>query len=166
VAATVHSTEGLNQMVYNRCIGTRYCSNNCPYKVRRFNFFLYSDWETESLKGARNPNVTVRSRGVMEKCSYCVQRINAARITSEIENRPIRDGEVVTACQSVCPTKAIVFGNMNDASSEIAKTKKDSRGYGLLDEELNTRPRTTYLSKVRNPNPTLEAAKPAAQKEG
>ena len=166
VGATVHSGEGINQMVYNRCIGTRYCSNNCPYKVRRFNFFLYSDWETESLKGARNPNVTVRSRGVMEKCSYCVQRINAARITSEIENRPIKDGEVVTACQAVCPTQAIHFGNMNDPNSEIARKKKDPRGYGLLDEELNTRPRTTYLSKLRNPNPTLEAARPATQKEG
>jgi molybdopterin-containing oxidoreductase family iron-sulfur binding subunit len=167
VAATVHSTEGLNQMVYNRCIGTRYCSNNCPYKVRRFNFFLYSDWDTESLQGARNPNVSVRSRGVMEKCSYCVQRINSARIEAEKENRPIRDGEVITACQSACPTRAIHFGNMNDPDSKIAALKKNPRSYGLLDSELNTLPRTSYLAKLRNPNPALEPAAPArAEREG
>ena len=154
VAATTHSDEGLNQMTYNRCVGTRYCSNNCPYKVRRFNFYLYSDWDTESLKGQRNPNVTVRSRGVMEKCSYCVQRINAARIEAEKENRRIRDGEVITACQAVCPSNAIIFGDMNDANSKIAKVKKSERNYGLL-TDLGTKPRTTYLAKVSNPNHDL-----------
>jgi len=154
VAATVHSTEGLNEMVYNRCVGTRYCSNNCPYKVRRFNFYLYSDWNTESMRGMRNPDVSVRSRGVMEKCSYCIQRIEEIKITSEKEARPIRDGEILTACQQVCPTQAIVFGDLNDPNSQVAKLQASKRNYGLLDE-LNTRPRTAYLGYVRNSNETL-----------
>jgi molybdopterin-containing oxidoreductase family iron-sulfur binding subunit len=154
VYATVHDHEGLNNMIYNRCVGTRYCSNNCPYKVRRFNFLQYADYDTASVKLLHNPEVTVRSRGVMEKCTYCVQRISAARIQAQLENRSIRDGEVVTACQSACPTGSIIFGDLNDASSRVANLKTLPLNYGLL-AELNTRPRTTYLAALRNPNPQL-----------
>ncbi|MGD0548580.1 MAG: 4Fe-4S dicluster domain-containing protein, partial [Terracidiphilus sp.] len=156
VGATVHTPEGLNTMVYNRCVGTRYCSNNCPYKVRRFNFLLYSDFETESLKLMRNPDVTVRSRGVMEKCSYCLQRISAAKIEADKENRPVRDGEIVTACQQACPAQAISFGNINDEQSKVAKLQADERSYQVL-ADLNTRPRTKYVAAVLNLNPELEA---------
>jgi molybdopterin-containing oxidoreductase family iron-sulfur binding subunit len=155
VGATVHSKEGLNDMVYNRCVGTRYCSNNCPYKVRRFNFYLYADFETPSLQLGRNPNVTTRSRGVMEKCTYCTQRISAARIEAKKEDRNIEDGEILTACQQACPSQAITFGNIKDRSSQVSKLKSSALNYGLL-TDLNTKPRTTYLGRIRNPNPVLE----------
>lgn len=155
VAATVHGSEGLNEMIYNRCVGTRYCSNNCPYKVRRFNFMLWQDWSQPLYKLMRNPDVTVRSRGVMEKCTYCIQRINHARVQAEKEDRKIRDQEVQPACQQTCPTRAIIFGDINDPKSLVSRLKVDTRNYGLL-AELNTRPRTTYIAGVRNPNPELE----------
>jgi molybdopterin-containing oxidoreductase family iron-sulfur binding subunit len=182
VAATVHSYDGLNDMVYNRCVGTRYCSNNCPYKVRRFNFLQYTDYTTPSLKLMNNPEVTIRTRGVMEKCTYCVQRIRHAEI--EAEKRTIKqagaekklitrkkdgepgkltarinDGEVVTACMGACPANAIVFGDMNDPKSRIARLKAAAKhlNYTIL-EGLNTFPRTTYLAGLRNPNPNIESA--------
>ncbi len=165
VHATVHSAEGLNDMVYNRCVGTRYCSNNCPYKVRRFNFLLYQDWNTPQYKLMRNPEVTIRSRGVMEKCTYCTQRISAARIEAEKDGRKIRDGEVVTACQAVCPTDAITFGDMHDPNSKIAKAKKDHRDYKLLNE-LNTQPRTTYLAGLKNQNKEMPDYRPMKKGHG
>lgn len=154
VAATSHSAEGINEMTYNRCVGTKYCSNNCPYKVRRFNFYKYADDMTASLRPMRNPDVSVRNRGVMEKCTYCVQRVNEARIQAEVEGRDIRDGEIQTACQQACPTQAIIFGNINDGNSQVRKRKELPLNYGLL-EELGTQPRTTYLARVTNPNPNL-----------
>jgi molybdopterin-containing oxidoreductase family iron-sulfur binding subunit len=142
-------------MVYNRCVGTRYCSNNCPYKVRRFNFLLYQDWDTEQYKLMRNPEVTIRSRGVMEKCTYCTQRIAYARIEAQKDGaRRVHDGEVQTACQTVCPTEAIIFGDLNDPESAVSKLKKEHRNYSLLNE-LNTQPRTTFLAGLKNPNPEM-----------
>ena len=163
VAATVHSDEGLNDMIYNRCVGTRYCANNCPYKVRRFNFFDYNEQLEEPNRQLAqlviNPEVTVRSRGVMEKCTYCVQRIQSVKIDAKNENRPIRDGEIKTACQQACPTRAIEFGDIRDQGSRVAAAHADPRAYGML-SELNVQPRTKYLARLRNPHPSLEVAIP------
>jgi molybdopterin-containing oxidoreductase family iron-sulfur binding subunit len=154
VEATSHSAEGINEMTYNRCVGTRYCGNNCPYKVRRFNFYKYQDDQSPALKAMHNPDVSIRMRGVMEKCTYCVQRVNAARIRSEVSGQPILDGEVRTACQQACPTNAIVFGDLNDTNSQVRQLKETPLNYALLGE-LGTKPRTTYLAKVTNPNPAI-----------
>jgi molybdopterin-containing oxidoreductase family iron-sulfur binding subunit len=154
VNATVHSDEGINEMVYNRCVGTRYCSNNCPYKVRRFNFFAYTSDYTDTEKMVFNPDVSVRSRGVMEKCNYCVQRVERVRIRSRVEERPMREGELVTACQQACPAGAIVFGDLNDPKARVTELHADERRYDLL-HELGTRPRTAYLARILNKNPEL-----------
>jgi molybdopterin-containing oxidoreductase family iron-sulfur binding subunit len=148
VHATVHSPEGVNQMVYNRCIGTRTCSSYCPYKVRRFNWYDYRKFD-EAHRAAKNPDVTVRSRGVMEKCTYCTQRIQAAHVAADKDNRALREGDVVTACQQACPTTAITFGDLKDANSEVSRHRKSGRHYVLL-EEVGTRPRTTYLARWRD----------------
>ncbi|RYG46251.1 4Fe-4S dicluster domain-containing protein, partial [bacterium] len=189
VAATVHSHEGLNQMVYNRCVGTRYCSNNCPYKVRRFNYLNYTDNQPnftdkyqnisalggntsevkkdgiQLLKMLNNPDVTVRGRGIMEKCTYCVQRINHARIEAKKEGREMQEGDVVTACQAACPTNTIVFGNIADQKSQVFKWRNDPRAWLLL-EELQTRPRTSHLARLRNPNPAIAPATTSAHEAG
>ena len=161
VEATTHSAEGINEMTYNRCVGTKYCSNNCPYKVRRFNFLQYSDMQTPQIKLMKNPDVTTRARGVMEKCNYCVQRVTQARIQAENEGaqsgkpRAIRDGELLMACQQACPTDAILFGNLNDMTSKVRKSKRHPLNYGML-QELGTQPRTSYLARLRNLNPDLK----------
>jgi Fe-S-cluster-containing dehydrogenase component len=163
VNATVHSDEGLNDMVYNRCVGTRYCSNNCPYKVRRFNYLHYAKGKTPTEKMQMNPDVTVRNRGVMEKCTYCVQRIERVRITSRIEKRPIAANELQTACQQTCPTQAISFGSLNDTKARVTQLHADPRHYKLL-YELGTQPRTAHLVRLRNPHPSL-APSPASAPE-
>jgi molybdopterin-containing oxidoreductase family iron-sulfur binding subunit len=154
VHATVHDSEGLNVMIYNRCVGTRFCSNNCPYKVRRFNFLDYTARELRARE-SWNPEVTVRGRGVMEKCTYCIQRTRAAMIDADREDRRVRDGEVVTACQQACPTRAITFGDRNDQASAVARLKASPLDYVML-ASLNTRPRTSYEALIRNPNPDLD----------
>ena len=165
VGATIHSSEGLNDMVYNRCVGTRYCLNNCPYKVRRFNFLNWNKDLDEARNKVRklllNPEVTVRSRGVMEKCTFCVQRIQSAKIAAHNKRERVKDGEIQTACQQACPTGAIVFGDLNDQNSRVAKLHANNRSYELLGEYL-TRPRNMYLARIRNPHPEMQPAEPKA----
>jgi len=157
VAATLHSDEGLNEQVYNRCVGTRYCSNNCPYKVRRFNFFNYFKGVPEVEKMVFNPEVTVRGRGVMEKCTFCIQRIEAVKIAAGNERRPIRDGEILPACAQTCPTQAIVFGDLKDPRSRVSRLHAHPRSYGILGA-LDTRPRNLYMARLRNPSPEAEGS--------
>jgi molybdopterin-containing oxidoreductase family iron-sulfur binding subunit len=157
VAATVHSDDGTNQMIYNRCVGTRYCSNNCPYKVRRFNYYKWSQSLPAEMEMAQNPDVTMRSRGVMEKCSYCIQRIRETGRRAQLEEREIRDGEVQTACQQACPADAITFGDQSDPTTKVSKKKENARRYEMLDE-LNVKPRTSYLGRVRNLSDDLAPA--------
>src|SRR5690606_16319613 len=157
VYATSHSPDGINEMTYNRCIGTRYCSNNCPYKVRRFNFYNWTKRTPDTVAMAMNPDVTVRFRGVMEKCTYCVQRVRKVQQYARIEGRPLRDGEVLTACQQVCPADAIAFGDIAEGGAEVVRWKRSPRAYEAL-AELNVKPRTSYLARLRNPNPRLAAA--------
>jgi molybdopterin-containing oxidoreductase family iron-sulfur binding subunit len=179
VNATVHDNEGINTMAYNRCIGTRYCANNCPYKVRRFNFLDWNkEWREARNKVRRlvfNPDVTVRMRGVMEKCTFCVQRIQNAKIKAKAEIRngtrtgvvdaPLRDGEIVTACQAACPTEAIVFGDLTDPNSRVSRLHADRRSYALVPETY-TKPRNRFLARIRNPNPDPRLRSTSASEGG